>query len=436
MASARSLSYGTEKPQGYRPRIIDARIQRALSLFGAVEIRGTKWCGKSWSSLAFGESVTHLDDANVRMLVEAEPSLALAGNRPHVVDEWQEVPPVWDAARRAVDAAGGETGLFILTGSSTPAKDKVTHSGAGRIARLDMGTMTLWEQGLSTGAVSLAALFDHEFTPAATQGSLSAIAGVICRGGWPALLETPPEAAVEVVEQYLDALVEISTPKKGGVPGTMRKVLASLARNVGTSATIDTLAGDIAEGASRTPASSTITAYLEILREMYVLDELFGWDAPVRAKSRVRSKPKRYFADPSIPAAILGISPSRLLKDGQTFGLLFESLCVHDLRAYASCLEGATRDALRYYGDADGLEVDTIIELRDGRWAAIEIKMGESGVPKGVASLRRLRKKVAANPAARNPAPEFMAVVTAASPFCRYDSENDVYAFPITALRP
>ena len=170
--------------------------------------------------------------------------------------------------------------------------------------------------------------------------------------------------------------------------------------------------------------------------ETNVIESLRGWDAPVRAKSRLRTKPKRYFADPSIPAAALGMGPGRLLSDGQTFGLLFESLCVHDLRAYAACLPGTHPGSLRYYGDSDGLEVDVIIELRDGRWAALEVKLGEAKVPDGIRNIERLRKKVASNPAARNPEPEFSAVVTATSTFCRHDAEHDVYVFPITALRP
>ena len=430
------VTYGTEKPKTYRPRLVDERLQRLLSTFGAVEIRGTKWCGKSWAALAFGESVVHLDDPNVKALVEADPSLALQGARPHVVDEWQEVPSTWDAARRAVDAAG-DRGLFILTGSSTPAKDSVTHSGAGRIARVDMSTMTLWERGLSTGAVSLSGLFEGKFEPSACDTSLASLAEAICCGGWPALVGADAQTAAEVVDQYLDAMFEISVPKKGGTPDMARRITSSLARNVATAATLQTIAQDAALGdEAGTPAASTVTAYLNMLEDMYVIESLRGWDAPVRAKSRLRTKPKRYFADPSIPAAALGMGPGWLLSDGQTFGLLFESLCVHDLRVYAACLPGAHSGSLRYYGDSDGLEVDVIIELRDGRWAALEVKLGEAKVPDGIRNIERLREKVASNPAARNPEPEFSAVVTAASPFCRHDAEHDVYVFPITALRP
>ena len=430
------VAYGTEKPKTYRPRLVDERLQRLLCTFGAVEIRGTKWCGKSWAALAFGESVVHLDDPNVKALVEADPSLALQGARPHVVDEWQEVPSTWDAARRAVDAAG-DRGLFILTGSSTPAKDSVTHSGAGRIARVDMSTMTLWERGLSTGAVSLSGLFEGKFEPSACDASLAPLADAICCGGWPALVGADAQTAAEVVDQYLDAMFEVSVPKKGGTPDMARRITSSLARNVATAATLQAIARDAALGdEAGAPAASTVTAYLNMLEDMYVIESLRGWDAPVRAKSRLRTKPKRYFADPSIPAAALGMGPGRLLSDGQTFGLLFESLCVHDLRAYAACLPGAHPGSLRYYGDSDGLEVDVIIELRDGRWAALEVKLGEAKVPDGIRNIERLRKKVASNPAARNPEPEFSAVVTATSPFCRHDAEHDVYVFPITALRP
>ena len=431
------LAYGTEKPKTYHPRLVDERLHRLLHTFGAVEIRGTKWCGKSWTALAFGESVVHLDDPNVKALAEADPTLALQGAHPHVVDEWQEVPSTWDAARRAVDAAGGEHGLFILTGSSTPAKDAVTHSGAGRIARVDMSTMTLWERGLSTGAVSLSGLFEGSFEPSACDASLAPLADAICCGGWPALLGANVQTAAEVVDQYLDAMFEVSVPRKGGTSDMARRIVSSLARNVATAATLQTIAQDAALGDEfGAPATSTVTSYLDMLESMYVIESLHGWDAPVRAKSRLRTKPKRYFADPSIPAAALGMGPERLLSDGQTFGLLFESLCIHDLRAYAACMPGAHPGSLRYYGDSDGLEVDAIIELRDGRWAALEVKLGEAKVPDGIRNIERLRQKVAANPAARNPKPAFSAVLTATSPFCRYDAEHDIYVFPITALKP
>ncbi len=429
--------YGSMKPSGYRPRIVDGQISRLLEAFGGVEVRGTKWCGKTWAALAAAESVIHVDMPNVMPIVSADPEFALQGARPHVVDEWQEVPAIWDVARHAIDAAGGQRGMFLLTGSSTPAKDKVHHSGAGRIARLDMSTLTLWESGESTGDVSLSGLFAGDFSPVATEErGLPYYAEKICRGGWPATVHERLEVATEAVTQYLEALFEVSVSKKGGVPQTARRVAASLARNVAASATLKTLAADVLCDGANATATSTVSFYLDLFKDLYFVEELPGWDAPVRSKSRLRTKPKRYLADPSLTATLLGVGPSRLLADGQLLGLLFESLCIHDIRVYASTLANATRDSLRYYQDADGLEVDAVIELADGTWAAIEVKLGEDKVPEGIANLGRLRRKVAANPAARNPEPAFMAVVTANSPFARYDREHGVYVLPLAALRP
>lgn len=327
--------------------------------------------------------------------------------------------------------------MFILTGSSTPAKDKVHHSGAGRIARVDMGTLTLWESGHSDGSVSLAGLFEGEFEPCVVERKgLDFFAERICAGGWPELIGSDAEASAEVVAQYLDALFEVSVPQKGGDAHNARRLALSLARNVATSATYKTLAGDALPETNPANAMTTVASHLVLFKNLCFIEELPGWDAPVRARSRVRTKPKRYFADPSIAASLLGVSPSRLLTDGQLMGLLFESLCIHDLRILASALPGSLPEPLRYYQDADGLEVDVIIELRDGRWAGIEIELGESQIETAFKSLRRLRRKVANNPKARNPEPAFMAVVTATSTMARYDREHNAYVLPLTALRP
>ena len=434
------ITYGSTLPAGYRPRIIDECIQRSLAVFGAVEIRGPKWCGKTWSALAFGESSVRVDEESMKALISSDVSLALNGATPRVIDEWQEVPIIWDSVRHAVDDAAGRRGLYLLTGSSTPAKDRVSHSGAGRIARLNMTTMTLWEQGISSGTVSLKELFEGNFSQ--TQESclgLAQMADCICRGGWPANLDMPLTAAMQSTEQYLDALFEVSVPQKKGTPQTARQVALSLARNLASSATLKTIAADATHevgGKDRTTSEGTVRSYLNLFRDLFLIEELPGWDAPIRSKSRVQLRPKRYFADPSIPGALLGLAPERLLTDSQYYGLLFESLCVHDIKASLLALPGSYPGSLRYYRDADGLEVDLIIELRDGRWAGIEIKLGEDKVEDGIAHLVRLRNKVAANPAARNPQPVFMAVITANSPFARYDRKHDVYVFPITALRP
>lgn len=426
---------GALAPEGYLPRTCDGTLREMLGEFGAVEVAGTMWCGKTWTSLSVAESVTRVGNPGVRRAVEADPSLALIGDRPHLVDEWQDVPEVWDAVRDRVDSEAGARGMYVLTGSSSPRKERVSHSGAGRIARLRMRTMSLQETGESTGAVSLAGLFEGRFEPQLVQQRLEPLARILCRGGWPALVGTGAPASPRYLDAYFDAVFGVSVPRRGLDGAESRRVALSLARNLGTSAKYETLGAD-AFGGDPSPetAARKASEHVAALEALYVVESVGGWDAPIRSKSRLRTKPKRYFADPSLAASLLQVGPERLLEDGQLFGLLFESLCLHDLAVYASALPGAGPDPLHYYRDSDGLEVDAIVELRDGRWAGFEVKLGESGVAAGAASLNRLRRKVAANPAARNPDPSFMAVLTGAGEFARYDAEADVYVIPLTAL--
>lgn len=426
----------TLKHDGYLPRCIDSVVEAHLKAFGAVEVAGTMWSGKTWTSEAHAESKTALIDEPTILAVQADPSVALAGERPHLVDEWQEVPAVWDAARRAVDEAGGERGLFLLTGSSRPARDKVRHSGAGRIARLRMWPMSLYESGDSDGAVSLAGLFAGEFSPGPVSTGLEQLARLVCRGGWPGTIGLDDDTAAFIPGQYLDALEEGVAAGVTRNVAELRALMASLARNVGSAATLATLGEDsglmLTTGKPNAPA---LEGWLSILRERFVIDELCGWNAPIKSPARLRTKPKRCFADPSLPAALLGVSPGRLMLDGQLLGQLFEELCLRDLRVYTSCLKGAGPDALRYYRDSDGLEVDAVIELRDGRWGAIEIKLGANKVPEAVRSLCRLRDKVGNNPAARSPEPSFLAVLVGNTTL-RYRTPEGVYVFPITNLAP
>ncbi len=424
------MQYGSLKPHGYLPRIHDRLLSRLLGAFGAVEVAGTMWCGKTWTSLAFGESVTRVGRGTVRLTAEADASTALLGVAPHVIDEWQDVPAIWDAVREAVDERAGERGLYILTGSSSPAKDKVSHNGAGRIARMRVRTMSLQESGDSSAAVSLAGLFAGSFKPVLVQQRLAPLAEIICRGGWPALIGASAEEAALYLDSYFDALFGVSIPRRGLDGGKARAVALSLARNLGCATKLETIAADAFGNAAVNKAAAHIAA----LQAFYVIEPLAGWDAPVRAKSRVRTKPKRCFADSSLAANLLQVSPARLLEDGQLFGVLFENLCLHDLAVYVQSLPGAPAEPLRYYRDSDGLEVDAVIELRDGRWAPIEVKLGENKVPEAIESLNRLRAKVAANPAARNPRPAFAAVLVGAGESARYDAANDVYIIPLTAL--
>jgi predicted AAA+ superfamily ATPase len=422
--------------KGYRPRLIDGSVDLFLKAFGAVEIVGSKWCGKTWTALAHAYSEIHLDDRATRELVEADYSLALVGESPHVIDEWQEVPALWDAVRRAVDDAGAR-GLYILTGSSEPVKEEVTHSGTGRIARLHMRPMALSESGHSNGSVSLLGLFEGRFEPSRVSTSLYDIATYICRGGWPGALDLDNEIALMIPNQYLDTALSSEVVKRGRNEYLTRRILQSLARHIGKAVTKETLLMDIGQG-ERPRSGTTITRptldkYLDALTDQFLIEEILGWDAPVKSKSRIRTSPIRSFVDPSLPAALLNMSPKRLLEDMQTFGNLFEELVMRDLRVYASIIKDALPTPVHYYRDSDNLEIDAILELRDGRWAAIEIKLSENKVKKGIQNLIRLKNKVAANPAARNPDPSFMAVITGKSEYCRQTPEG-VFVVPITEL--
>lgn len=428
------MRQGSLKPDGYHARINDRVLADLLDTFGAVEVAGTMWCGKTWTSLAFGESVTRLGRPNVRRTVEADPSVALLGACPHVIDEWQDVPEVWDAVRDEVDE-GASAGSFILTGSSSPSKDRVSHSGARRVAKLRMRTMSLAEMGKSTGEVSLSGLFEGRFAPCLARQRLEPLAETICRGGWPALLHADEERVSKYLESYFDAVFDVSVQKRGLNGGEARRVAQSLARNLGTAAKLETIGRDaFGEELSPSTRSAKAAEYIAALEGLYMIEPISGWDAPIRSKSRLRTKPKRYFADPSLAVNLLQVDPKRLLSDGQLFGLLFESLAIHDLLVYATAMPHAPSEPLHYYRDSDGLEVDAIIELRDGRWAALEIKLGENKVSDGFASLNRLRRKIAANPAARNPNPEFVAVIVGAGEFARYDAKADAYVIPLTTL--
>ena len=396
----------TMKPEGYLPRLIDATVDRRLAGFGAVEVAGTKFCGKTWTSLAHGQSVVHIDDDAVRSLVEIQPELALEGEPPHVIDEWQEVPRIWDAVRRRVDESGNARGGFLLTGSSTADMSKVSHSGAGRIARVET--------------------------------DIREIARLICRGGWPAALGVEEELAGDLPSQYLSALFDVSAPKRGLDPRMTRRVATALARTMGRTATYRTLYADVfaeepPSGMDNSQIRQALLPYLSFFEGQYFVEEQSGWDAPVRSRSRVRSKPKRTFVDPSLPASLLSMTPKRLLLEQQLLGDLFEELCLRDVRVYSSAMGLAPDPGVFYYGDADGLEVDLVVELPDGRWGAMEVKLSEDKVPKGVASLIRLRDKVMANPAAQNSDPSFMAVLVGKASFKRVTPEG-VYVVPITCL--
>ena len=432
---------GILTPDGYISRLIESELKESLATFGAVEVSGPKWCGKTWTSLTFAESVVHLDDWEMKELVEADLSIGLNGKKPRLIDEWHEIPQIRDAVRRSIDASGNKHGSFILTGSTVPtreAKERVRHSGAGRIGLIRMRPMSLYEMGHSTGKVSLSALFDGVFRQAEKETGLQDLANYICRGGWPAVRDMPVERAQRVARQYLDEVISYAAEKTGKSTSLLHRLLRSLSRNLASSVSHTTLASDIAQGedalSTGRVSRETIAAYLEVLQDLYILEDLNGWDAPVRARARVRTRPKRYLVDPSLAAVSLGVSPKNLLGgDLQTFGLLFETLCIRDLRVYTSTNASLGENTLRYYRDDFGLEVDAIVERNDGAWGAIEIKLSENKVQDGIDSLLRLKNKVLRNELSQSRAPSFLMVLAGKSRYARISPEG-VFVVPLACL--
>lgn len=432
---------GTLTPRGYIPRLIESELKEHLATFGAVEVAGPKWCGKTWTSLAFAKSVIHLDDWETKGLVEADLSIGLNGEQPRLIDEWHEIPRIRDAVRRRVDESGNKVGGFILTGSTAPSKDaklQVRHSGAGRIGRIRMRPMSLYEMGFSNGRISLAGLFENKFEQAENETPLELLADYTCRGGWPGVKDMPINRVQRIMRQYIDEITSYASEKYRKKSSVLQMLIKSLSRNLTSSVSHTTLASDMAKGEESESAGrisrETVNSYLTLLEEFYILEELNGWDAPVRARARVRTVPKRYLVDPALAATSLGISPEMLLSgDFQTLGLLFETLCMRDLRVYTSSCAALGENTVRYYKDDYGLEVDAIIERSDGAWGAIEIKLSENKVNEGINNLLRLREKVLANDKTATREPSFLMVLVGRAQYARKSPEG-VYIVPITCL--
>lgn len=423
---------------GYIPRIVDAQIERYLRVFGAVEIAGTKRCGKTWAALEHGASVSYVDE-NLD-LARADPAMMLLGDRPHIIDEWQRVPQIWDYVGHEVDRARGTRGAYILTGSATPAfgskAEAPAHSGAGRIGRVRMHPMTLAETGESNGKVSLAGLFEHRFEPCRCDGDTPGLVEAACRGGWPEAIDMVSADAQLIVREYLNTTFSSSFPAVGLDPDIARRVSVSIARNLGRATTYKTILMDMF-GAEEEPAAfadeTKVRRYLDALKGMFILEEVPGWVPAARDKRRFTVKPKRYLADPSLACALLGMSLQALLADWQTFGLVFENMVIRDLSVYARSLDLLDSTPVRYYRDDSGLECDAIVQLADGRWAAFEIKVSEDKASAGVESLKRVRKKVCGNPRSRTREPEFMAVIVGVGEYAR-EVEDGIYVIPVRAL--
>lgn len=429
------------RPRGYRPRIVDRQIERYMRIFGAVEIAGTKWCGKTWSAREHAASITYVDRDNNRDAARADPSLMLLGERPHVVDEWQLVPAIWDEVRHRVDDEPGAKGQWLLTGSSTPLGDeRPQHSGSGRIGRVRMNPMSLAESGGSSGEVSLAGLFEGRFEPVRVDVPTMELLEMVCRGGWPETQSMPVSDAQVLIREYMRLTLDEGVAGQGRNPDVARRLLRSLARNVGQSVTYRTLMQDMygaeADGGGDVEefvSARTVSEYVGLLTGMFVIDEVPGWVPPMRSPKRLQTKPRRYFADPSVAAAVLGMNPRALVEDWQTFGFVFENLCMRDLLVYARALPDAGDVPVRYYRDDAGLECDAIIETMDGRWAGIEIKTSHDKVDEAAANLLRLRAKLTGNPRARARRPEFLAVLVGIGDFA-YRRPDGVLVIPVAAL--
>lgn len=418
----------------YKPRVIDGTVQKYLDTFGAVCIEGPKWCGKTWTSSYHSNSEFMIGDPSNnfqnRSLAELSPAIVLEGETPRLIDEWQEVPPIWDAVRYTVDQRA-KKGQFILTGSSTPKRKGVLHSGAGRIGKLRMRTMSLYETGDSSGVVSLRELCNGKLTPVLTgEVNLRDLANYVVRGGWPGNLDVPIENASILPQSYLDAILDDDSQRIDGKKydvEKMRLLLRSLARNESTTATKRKLLSDIRDIDDETIDADTITTYLDVFSRLFLIDNQLPFATNIRSSVRVKQAEKRHFCDPALACALLKATPDRLIGDLETFGFLFEALVEHDLKIYAESF-GAN---VFHYQDYNNKEVDAIIELEDGQWCAFEIKLGANQIDKAAADLVALKDAITENDGI---APSVLCVICGMSN-AAYVRPDGVFVVPITALK-
>ena len=426
--------------KNYRSRIMDSLLEKKLQAKGAVLIEGPKWCGKTTTAEEIAASKIMLAKPDIKdhfkSLLEIDSDAALAGDTPMLIDEWQTVPKLWDAVRYTVDHRHA-MGQFILTGSAVPnqeAEKEREHSGTGRFAWLTMRPMTLFESGESNGTVSLGELFTApEKILQKNDLKLSDIAFLICRGGWPIAIGLPEEAALEQAFDYYDAVTKEDVTNVDGIKRSSERVqrlMRAYARHQGTQAPIATLKEDLKNNDTTTLDEDTISSYLDALRKIFVVEDMPAWNPNLRSKTAIRTTDTRYFVDPSIATAALGLGPTDLMNDLNSMGFFFEAMCVRDLRVFTEALNGK----VYHYRDKSGLECDAVVHLRNGQYGLIEIKLGgDSLIKEGAKTLNELANQVDTT---RMKSPAFKMILTATGEYAYRRPEDGIYVVPIGCLRP
>lgn len=421
----------------YKKRVVDSILQRKLKGIGAVLIEGPKWCGKTTTAEQQAKSVVYMNDTRrggmYAQLAMMSPQTLLEGETPRLIDEWQVAPTLWDAIRFDVDHREGE-GFYILTGSSVPANlNKAAHSGTGRIARLRMYPMSLWESDESSGKISLSDMFSGQCAPCVNDNfDIHELAFLVCRGGWPKASLQGRDIALDRAFDYYDAVVNVDIKRVDDTHRDTEKakrIMRSYARFQGGQVSVNKIAQDIQANESEEVGNGTVEDYLKALRKLFVIEDMPAWNPNLRSKTAIRTSDTRYYIDPSIAAAALGAGPNDLVNDLETFGLLFETMCVRDLRVYASLLNGS----VYHYRDKNGLECDAIVHLRNGDYGLVEIKLGgEKLIDEGAESLKALSSKIDDT---RMKRPSFMMVLAGIAPYA-FQRPDGVWVVPVNCLRP
>lgn len=420
----------------YKPRITDILIERKLRGKGALLIEGPKWCGKTTTAEQFSKSILYMskpeDVSSNLMMADINPSKLLEGETPRLIDEWQIAPKLWDAVRFEVDHRENY-GHFILTGSAVPPKtDEIFHTGTGRFAWIKMRPMSLYESGESTGEVSLKEMFNQPQQLSATNKlNIDDLAFLICRGGWPEAVNMDKDVALDQAFDYYNAIVNTDISRVDNVkrdPERAKRLMKSYARNQGSQTAYTVIRDDIAANDSELITDDTVYAYTNALRKIFVIEDMPAWNPNLRSKTAIRTSDTRYFIDSSIATASLGLGPEDLIKDLNTMGLFFETMCVRDLRVYAESIDGE----VYHYRDKSGLECDTVIHLRNGSFGLIEIRLGgDKLIEEGAENLKTFSNKIDTN---KMKAPSFLMVLTGTGNFA-YRREDGVYVVPIGCLK-